>query len=317
MNKRGAFLGFLGRKYNNPYYELIKLKVSDVMTRDVITAHRSDSLIDGAHTMIASKVSCLVVIDNKVPIGILTERDFIKKLEMNHDTKTEKMIVSDVMRKQPHTISEDLNLFQAQQEMYDYKARKLVVVDKNGLLSGIITQTDLCRVVDGLKTPFVNPPLVSDFMTRKVLTASVQDKFTKVKNLLSKNDVGSIIIVNNKEIKGLFTEFDLVSEFFLNPNKLLNSQMKDLMTTPIICITGDIDLVNINRLMFEHHFRRLPVIDLNYNMVGIITQTDVTRSLYGFLTKIQDIKNEPGVKTPKMDFLVKRQGSIILYRKKN
>jgi len=69
----------------------------------------------------------------------------------------------------------------------------------------------------------------------------------------------------------MFTEFDLVSEFFLNPNRLRGSFLSDLMTAPVVCITPDFDIFQINNIMLKHNFRRLPVLK-DRKLVGIISR---------------------------------------------
>jgi CBS domain-containing protein len=295
MIKRGLlslFSGFFAKKkfFGNYYSALSSVKVRDIMIKDVLTIRRDDKLLEAAHTMIGAHASCLVVVERDKPIGIITERDFVKKLGMAKDHH-EEMIVNDIMTKQLFTISPNANLFGAQQIMMEHKFRKLVIVDNNEL-RGIITQTDLCRVVAELGVSYPNPPLVKQVMTKKVLAIGEDDQFLKAKKLMISKDVGSVLIVEKGKIMGIFTEFDLVSEFFMNANRLRNSFMKDLMTTPVVCISPDLDLFHVNKLMLEHNFRRLPVVE-NNNVLGIITQTDVARGLYQFIENHNDFVCEP------------------------
>lgn len=318
MNKRGGFFGLFGRGkvYSNPYAELVKIKAGNVMTADVVTVPKGDSLDDAAHTMIGSHVSCVVVVDNNRPVGILSERDFIKRLDMGKHNLSKDMVADDVMRKNIFTVTPDINLFEAQQTMFTNKARKLIVVDKRGLLTGILTQTDLCKTVNELRTAIISPPFVKDVMTKKVLTAGEDNRFVKIKRLLAQHDVGSIIIMDKKVIKGIFTEFDLVSEFFLNPNRLRNSFMKDLMTAPVLCVSPDFNLVQINKLMLDHRFRRLLVVK-DDNMMGIVTQTDVTRKLYNFIKEKKDVVDKKIRAMSKQEYEIKKKENIIFYNVKS
>jgi CBS domain-containing protein len=295
MIKRGLlslFSGFFAKKkFSGNYYSaLSSVKVRDIMIKDVLTIRRDDKLLEAAHTMIGAHASCLVVVEREKPIGIITERDFVKKLGMAKDHH-EEMIVNDIMTKQLFTVSPNANLFGAQQIMMEHKFRKLVIVENNEL-RGIITQTDLCRAVAELGVSYPNPPLVKQVMTKKVLAIGEDDQFLKAKKLMTSKDVGSVLIVEKGKIKGIFTEFDLVSEFFMNANRLRNSFMKDLMTNPVVCISPDLDLFQVNKLMLEHNFRRLPVVE-NNNVLGIITQTDVARGLYQFIETHKDFVCEP------------------------
>jgi len=308
-------LGLFRRKksFSNCYYELKSFRVKDIMVRDVIYVHREDRLIDAAHTMIGAHVSCLVVLKDYKPVGILTERDFVKKLGMSKGY-SEKMLVNDIMTQKLFTVKPGLDLFEAQKIMRSHKFRKLVVVEDEEL-RGIITQTDLCRVLDELRSPHPKPPLVRDVMTKKVLVVGEDDKFLKAKKIMALKDIGSVVVADKKQIKGVFTEFDIVSEFFLNPNRLRNSYMKELMSSPVVCITPAFDLFQVNKIMLEHNFRRLPVISGD-ELVGVITQTDVARNLYLFIEKNKDFVAKKKTEKDKEDrYVVKKKGNIMLYEK--
>ncbi len=309
----GFLQSILGKnKHKNCYSELAAHKVKDIMTRDVLCIHREDNLVDAAHTMIGAHVSCLVVLDEYKPIGIITERDFIKKMSMTEDS-SEEMIVKDIMTRKLFTIEPDLDLFKAQEIMRNHNFRKLVIVEKDEI-KGIITQTDLCRAVAGMKTMCPQPHKAKDAMTKKVLQVSEDDKFSKAKKSMSSKNIGSVVVTEKKEIKGIFTEFDIVSGFFLNPNKLRKSYMRELMSKPVICISPDFNLFEVNELMLKHNFRRLPVIDKG-NLAGIITQTDIARHLYKF---IQENKDEHEVKNKvSADYEIHKKGGMILYKKKH
>lgn len=319
MYKRGV-PGFFERifsktiPFSNAYAELALLKTNDVMTSNVMCVHREDKLIDAAHTMIGSHVSCLLVLDGSYkPEGIITERDFIKKLSMA-ERSSSSLLVLDIMTKKLITATPHTDLFEAQKIMKLHNFRKIVVV-QNDELKGIVTQTDLCKVINQLRMPILNAPLVSDVMSRKPLTVSCDDEFLKAKKLMAAKDMGSVIVMEKNDICGIFTEFDIVSEFFMNPNKLKNSRMHDLVSKPIICISPDFDIVFVNKLMLEHNFRRLPVIE-NDKLIGIITQTDVAHGLYEFIEKNKDVRNERKARYQEPLYEVIRKANVMLYKKK-
>lgn len=308
-------LGLFKKKQSlaHAYPELRSIKVRDIMIKDVFCIHREDMLTHAAHTMIGAHISCLVVLEDYKPIGIITERDFIKKLNMVKGQPDE-LIVVDIMTKKLFTVDTHLDIFEAQRIMKNHNFRKLVIVE-GGELKGIITQTDLCRAVEHLTGLYPKAPLVRDHMTKKVLTVSTDDKFLKAKNIMSSKDVGSVIIEDKGEIRGMFTEFDIVSEFFLNPNRLKNSYMKDLMTTPVVCVTPDFDLFEVNQFMLEHNFRRLPVVS-EHKILGIITQTDIARGIYDYIESHRDLVPDKKTKKPKEPkHVIKKWGSIIVYEK--
>jgi len=97
LDKRGAMLiGFFKKKPTGTCYsQLSSMLVKDIMIKDVLCAQRAEKLSEAAHMMIGAHASCLVVLEGEKPTGIITERDFIKKLPMegNH---ADDMIVNDL-----------------------------------------------------------------------------------------------------------------------------------------------------------------------------------------------------------------------------
>ena len=310
MNKRGA-LNFSGlfSGVRNPYDELSKLKVKDLMTKSVITVSQSRNLADAAHMMIGAQVGCLVVTDKGSQVGIITERDFIKKMNMSQESKKE-LTVEDIMTKKIITAPPSTTLFEAHRIMKKNNFRKLVIAE-DGDIKGIITQSDLCKQLVRLKGSIIDAPLVHDVMTKKVFTVSPGDTFEEVKRLMAQKDMGSVVIEDGGAVLGMFTEFDIVSEYYMNPNRLRKSYMKDLMTSPVLCITPEFPLPSANKFMLEKNFRRLPILQ-NGKIVGIITQTDVARGLYDQIEKTRDKKHQ-GLWAPRQPkCVVVRKGNLML-----
>lgn len=316
MNKRGASgllsgISLFRKRYSNPYDELATLEVKDIMTKEVMCAQKDEPLLNAAHTMIGAHISCMVVSEGEKPVGIITERDFIKKLDMAAGHH-EDLLVQDIMTKKLVSVEPGTDLLSAQKLMRQNKFRKLVVMH-NDELKGIMTQTDLCKAIANIRTKILNAPAVRDVMTKKVLTVEHDEGFLNVKKLMAQRDTGSVIVSDKDRIQGIFTEFDLVSEFFMNPNRLKNAHMQDLVSSPIVCISPDFDLVFINKLMIERSFRRLPVIE-GGKLVGIVTQTDVARELYNSIEQNKDLKYKRKDKYDVPRFEIIKKENIIFYK---
>lgn len=304
-----GILDLFSARKANPFTELSQIKVKDVMTRETLTISKEKSLIEAAHTMIGSHISCLVVTDDREPIGILTERDFIKKMGMEKESKKE-LLVQDMMTPKVVTIESTIDLFEAQRIMRKNSFRKLILAEK-GEVSGIITQTDLCKAIKRLKTPISDSPTVGEIMTKKVITVSPEESFKQVKKIMAQRDMGSVVVMQKDQLVGIFTEFDIVSEYFFNPNRLKNSYMSHVMTSPVFCITPDFPLALANKYMLEKNFRRFPILQ-DGKLVGIITQTDVAKALYEHIERNKD-KKYPGLwkyKDPQLSVI--KRGNVVL-----
>ena len=116
--------------------------VKDVMSKNVLNLDKTESVYKAIKVMAKESVSTIVTHHNKKPIGILTERDLVKKLLLKgKDPKKTKII--DIMSKDPVIIHPDDSILRASNKMKNKHVRKLVVVDDSGNLVGIISQTDI------------------------------------------------------------------------------------------------------------------------------------------------------------------------------
>jgi CBS domain-containing protein len=118
-------------------------KIGDVMSKHVITLHIGATVMDAVKIMARRSISCIVIVDRHFkPLGIITERDMVKRvLSNNVDPKNTKIDV--VMTSPVITMPADRKITDAIRMMQKYHFRRVVVAtDKNKLL-GILTQSDL------------------------------------------------------------------------------------------------------------------------------------------------------------------------------
>ena len=117
-------------------------KVKDVMTKTVITVESNKTVTEAAALMAENDVGNLIVMDDNTPIGIVTERDFVRRVlakEKNPKTK-----ISEVMSTPLRVIDPDAPLKEAARRMMRKRIRRLAVIKDNKLV-GIITATDFAR----------------------------------------------------------------------------------------------------------------------------------------------------------------------------
>ena len=117
--------------------------VKDFMSTDIIRIGKNETALGAAEEMVNSKVSSLLVVEEERPVGIVTERDFLRKLTAQgkkpQSVKVEKLMTSPLV-----TIEPDASLRDAVTVMRENDIRRLVVFG-DGHLKGIITLTDISR----------------------------------------------------------------------------------------------------------------------------------------------------------------------------
>ena len=117
-------------------------KVKDIMTKDVVSINVDSSVFEAAELMCSSQLGCLVVVDGEEPVGIVTERDIVRRVvakRLSLDTK-----ISEVMSKSLITVDTDASLKEAARLMSTNKIRRLPVSKENKLV-GIVVAADFVR----------------------------------------------------------------------------------------------------------------------------------------------------------------------------
>jgi len=117
--------------------------VRDVMETDVKTVRPDSSVMEAIQKMNKFDVGSIVVVQERRPVGIITERDILRKiLEFGLDPVTVR--ARQIMSSPIVTIREDSTIEEAAKTMTIKKIKKIPVV-KEGKLIGIVTATDLVR----------------------------------------------------------------------------------------------------------------------------------------------------------------------------
>lgn len=115
----------------------------DIMKNQVVTVDSSMSVMDTAKMMDDAGIGCVVVIENNIAIGIVTERDFVKRVVSRGiplSTSIKKIMSSPLI-----VVNPDENIWEVAELMKQRRIHKVPVVHQN-LLVGIVTATDLTRI---------------------------------------------------------------------------------------------------------------------------------------------------------------------------
>lgn len=114
-------------------------KVSEIMRPDVVTVAPSDNVKKAIDVMVAKNVGSVVVVEDGKVVGILTERDILKRIK---DLDIDKSLVSEVMSSPVLTVMPDTFITEALALMQTRNIRRLPVM-KGGRLIGIVTEIDI------------------------------------------------------------------------------------------------------------------------------------------------------------------------------
>jgi CBS domain-containing protein len=113
------------------------------MVRAVITIEHDKTAKDVALLFAEKGISSLVVVKDNKPIGLVTERDLVRKISTT-DRRSSEVLLSEIMSPNFRWVEPMTPIEDAVQKMLNKNVRRLLVLDDNNLV-GIITETDLAK----------------------------------------------------------------------------------------------------------------------------------------------------------------------------
>ncbi|OCR01884.1 diguanylate kinase [Oscillatoriales cyanobacterium USR001] len=181
---------------------ILKMRtVAEVMASDVIQAPANASVLALAKLMAENHVSCVVIVKEEKPgepeklarspepIGMVTERDIVQfqALELDLSQIEAAMVMSTPL----FSLSPNDSLWVAHQEMQQRYVRRLVVSGSQGELLGILTQTNLLRVLD--------PMEMSGIID--ALHLAVEERTSELKNAITSLSLANVQLESEMAIR--------------------------------------------------------------------------------------------------------------------
>jgi CBS-domain-containing membrane protein len=133
------------------------------MVKSVVTAKSNDSIAHVAEIMNKHEIGCVIIVDNGTPVGVVTERDMIKRV-VSRSRIYKKKKVAEIMSEPLIEASPEMLAGDAARLMLKRNIKKLPIVE-DGKLLGLVTLTDLIRsegvveFLNGLSLNDVSPRL--------------------------------------------------------------------------------------------------------------------------------------------------------------
>ena len=144
-----------------------------------------------------------------------------------------------------------------------------------------------------------------DLMTRDVITIKEEDTIEVAARILNEKGFSGLPVVDgNNKIIGIITEGDLIRRiakidgpssieilggilpleskkvFRERINRHLGYLVKDMMTKNVFTISGDVGIEEIATLMVREKISRIPIVDDEKRLIGIISRKDIMRNLF-------------------------------------
>jgi CBS domain-containing protein len=122
---------------------------------------------------------------------------------------------------------------------------------------------------------------VRDLMTANPVCCTPQDRITDVARLMTTENCGSLPVVESQQehhLCGVITDRDVVVRIVGAGLDPAGSMVQQAMSTNLVCIGPDSSVEECVQLMAENQVRRIPVVDRDGLVLGIVAQADLARA---------------------------------------
>ncbi len=116
---------------------------------------------------------------------------------------------------------------------------------------------------------------VRDVMTANPKTVTDSDSVLDVARIMRDSNTGVVPVVNGKKIIGLVTDRDIVVRVLADGKDIKNARVNDVMTKQVRTVNEDASVSEVLDLMSGAQIRRIPVVNRNNELVGIVSMKDI------------------------------------------
>lgn len=118
----------------------------------------------------------------------------------------------------------------------------------------------------------------NEVMTKNLVCCLPNDSVAKAAELMKSENIGSIPVIENEQTQklvGIVTDRDLALKIVAEGLDAKSTKVEAVMTHQVVTCRADDDLQKALDAMAEHQLRRIPVVDNDNKILGIIAQADV------------------------------------------
>jgi CBS domain-containing protein len=119
---------------------------------------------------------------------------------------------------------------------------------------------------------------IRDLMTTNPATVSPDDPVIEAARIMRDEDVGIVPILEGDRLFGTVTDRDITIRVVAEGTNAQSTPVREVASTQLVTIDPGQDLEEALRLMAKHQVRRLPIVEEDGRLVGIVAQADIARA---------------------------------------
>jgi len=267
-----------------------------------ITIDRTSNLSHVLKKMLDEKKSRLLINNDNLITDIVSEKDLgLFLFSDNTERKLENVPLSDISKK-IISVNENTRLDECAQKILEFGIGSLAVTS-NGNVVGILTKTDLVKY---FSTTYLGKKIVGEYMTPYYAWQYSDSSLSKIVSKMLEEKISRIILRNRNDIpEGVITFRDLfhtslslgqqddvldnsdplISVIFPRKGFVSESgfggsiKASEIMSKNIESVIYDDDLAKAGQLLLQKQINGVGVLSKNGNLIGIISKTDIVKSI--------------------------------------
>ena len=118
-------------------------------------------------------------------------------------------------------------------------------------------------------------PKVHEVMSDRPRCVTPETLVSEAAQLMESDDIGSLPILDGEQLTGMVTDRDIVIRAVARGKDPRGMPVREVASSELVTIHANDDLADALRLMASQQVRRLPVVDQDNRLVGILAQADI------------------------------------------
>ncbi len=274
------------------------MKIEEVMSHDLIVGYVPGNVKDALSILAKKNVSGMPILkkNTKTVVGVLTRTDIFK----NFDEDQLALIMSDNV----HMLDKDQSVKEAAKLLYENRIHGLPVVNKRKNIVGIISPTDILKVI-----PKTNTGTVEQHMTNLAVPVYQETPINIVMEIINITNENALPVLNDElKLSGIVSDGDLFklshikegisrSEMGMGSDEdqwtwegirdtvrmyhstsevtLPSVPVKEVMVAEVIKGFKNTPVLDVANNLIKHDISHMPIVDSNDRLIGMVTDIDL------------------------------------------
>ena len=129
---------------------------------------------------------------------------------------------------------------------------------------------------------------IKEIMTKEIACVDAKSTAADAAKKMKNQNVGSVLVIDDNQLKGLLTDRAITTRTVAEEKDPRSVPVTDIMTKDIIGCREDDDIFDVVKMMGENKIRRMPVVNDQSQLVGVVSMSDIAQQMRSGLDSMFD-----------------------------